>query len=74
MSEKHLIEAIARRYREMPRNKRVAAIRRFAARSAADKRFFRRYFPDLFTEAFPPPKPGTRSASARSRMRRATPQ
>jgi hypothetical protein len=72
VSEKHLIEAIARRYMEMPRKKRVAIVREFAARSAADKRFFRTYFPELFTEAFPHPKPGARPASARARQRRAT--
>ena len=74
VSEKHLIEAIACKYMEMPRNKRVATIRRFVARSAADKRFFRQYFPDLFIEAFPPLKPDARSAGARQSARRAAPR
>ena len=52
MTEADLIEEIARRYKEMPRKKRVATIRKSAAKSAADKRFFRRYFPDLYQEAF----------------------
>ena len=70
MSEKLLIEAIARKYMEMPRKKRVAIIREFATRSAADKRFFRRYFPDLFNEAFPAAAAGGRSGSAGLRARR----
>ena len=72
MSEKLLIEAIARKYMEMPRKKRVAIIREFAARSAADKRFFRRYFPALFNEAFPNSAARAGSGSARRRNRRAT--
>ena len=72
MSEIHLIKAIARRYKEMPKKKRVAIIREFAARSAADKRFFRRYFPELFNEAFPNTTTDARSGSARPRARRAT--
>jgi len=70
MSEKDLIAAIDRKYKEMPRKKRVAVIREFAARSAADKRFFRRYFPELFNEAFPVSAAGARSGSAGSRARR----
>jgi hypothetical protein len=74
MSEKNLIDAIARRFKEMPRNKRVASIRRLAAKSAADERFVRRYFPELFNEAFRPSVAGVRSRSARPRARRATPR
>ena len=70
MSEKDLIAAIDLKYKEMPRNKRVAIIREFASRSAADKRFFRRYFPDPFNEAFPAAAAGGRSGSAGSRARR----
>ena len=74
MSEKLLIEAIARKYMEMPRKKRVAIIREFATRSAADRRFFRRYFPELFNEAFPTSAAGVRPGSARRRTRHATPR
>ena len=74
MSEKHLIEAVARRFREMPRNKRVASIRKLASKSAADERFVRRYFPELFKEAFPSSAARARSVSARRRARRATPR
>ena len=71
MSEKHLIEAIARKYKELPRKKRVAIVREFATRSAADKRFFRRYFPELFAEAFPASAAGARPAVARRSARAA---
>ena len=74
MSEKLLIEAIARKYMEMPRKKRVAIIREFATRSAADERFFRRYFPELFNEAFPTSAASARPGSARRRTRHATPR
>jgi hypothetical protein len=69
MSEKDLIAAIARKYKEMPRKKRVAIIREFAGRSEADKRFFLRYFPDLYNEAFPTLAAGARPGSARRRAR-----
>jgi len=65
MSEKHLIEAVSRRFKEMPRKKRVASIRKLASQSAADERFVRRYFLDLFNEAFRPSAAGARSGSAR---------
>jgi hypothetical protein len=74
MSEKDLIAAIDRKYKELPRKKRVAIIREFSARSAADKRFFLRYFPDLYNEAFPTPAAGARPESVRRRARRATPR
>jgi hypothetical protein len=74
MSEKHLIAAIARKYKEMPRKKRVTIVREFAARSAADKRFFRRYFPEFFNEAFPTSAAGARSRPARRGVRRAGPR
>jgi len=74
MSEKHLIEAIDRKFKEMPRNRLVGNIREFAARSAADKRFFRRYFSELFNEAFPSSTAGVRPGSARRRNRRGTPR
>jgi hypothetical protein len=74
MSEKHLIAAIDRKYKEMPRNKRVAIIREFAARSTADKRFFRRYFPEVFNEAFPTSAAGARPGPTQRRARRATPR
>jgi hypothetical protein len=53
----------------MPRNKRVAIIRKFAARSTADRCFFRRYFPELFKEAFPTSAADARSGSARRKKR-----
>jgi hypothetical protein len=74
MTEQDLIHAVADRFREMPRKKRMASIRKLASKSAADERFVRRYFPDLFKEAFPSSVAGARSGSARPRARRATPR
>jgi hypothetical protein len=74
MSEKDLIAAIDRKYKEMPRKKRVVIVREFANRSVADKRFFRRYFPELFNEAFPISRAGACTGSARQRARRAPPR
>jgi hypothetical protein len=74
MSEKDLIAAIARKYKEIPRNKRVAIIREFASRSAADKRFFRRYFAKLLNEAFHASASDSHSGSSRRRARGATPR
>jgi len=74
MSEKHLIEAVARRFKEMPRKKRVASIRKLASKSAEYERFVRRNFPDLFKEAFRPSVADAHSESTRPRVRRATPR
>ena len=74
MTEQDLIHAVADRFREMPRKKRVASIRKLASKSAADERFVRRYFPDLFREAFPSSAAGGRSVTGRRRARHATPQ
>jgi hypothetical protein len=63
LSKKHLIEAIAKRYWELPQTKRVADVRSFVARSAEDKRFFRRYFRELFDEAFPSLKTSARAGT-----------
>jgi hypothetical protein len=53
VSEKHLIEAIASRYKEMKPEDRVAEIRELTSRSAEDAEFIRQKFPELFAEAFP---------------------
>ena len=74
MTEANLIEAVARRFKDMPRNKRVASIRKLAAKSAADEKFIRRNFPELFNEAFRTSAADARSRSARRRVRRATPR
>jgi hypothetical protein len=74
MTEQDLIDAVAKRFKEMPRKKRVTSIRKLASKSAADERFVRLYFPDLFKEAFPSSGARGRSVSARARARRATPR
>jgi len=71
MSETHLIEAVARRFKALPKKERVRSIRVFAAKSEADKRFIRRYFPDLFEEAFRSSAAVPRSKTRRQRARRA---
>jgi hypothetical protein len=63
MSEKHLIQAISARYKALPRRKRISDVREFAGRSAEDTKFFQKYFPDLYQEAFRAP---ASSADARS--------
>jgi hypothetical protein len=51
MAEKHLAAAIARRFRKMSREERIAKVRKLAASSVEDERFVRRTFPALFLEA-----------------------
>jgi hypothetical protein len=63
VAEKHLIQAISERYMALPRRKRVAEVRKCAARSAEDSKFFQKYFPELYQEAF---RVKTSSAGGRS--------
>jgi hypothetical protein len=74
MSEAHLIEAVARRFKVLPKKERVKSIREFASQSEADKRFIRRYFPDLFKEAFRSSATVPRPKSPRQRQRHAAPR
>jgi hypothetical protein len=60
LAEKHLIKAIGEKYSKMGRKKRVETIR---ALSADGAKFIRKFFPDLYEEAFPRP---SREASASS--------
>jgi hypothetical protein len=73
VSEKHLIQAISARYKALPRLKRIADVRKFAGRSAEDTKFFQKYFPDLYQEAFraPSSSAGARSAVTRRNKRAA---
>jgi len=73
MSEKHLIQAISARYKALPRRKRIADVRKFAGQSAEDTKFFQKYFPDLYQEAFRAPSSlaGGRSAVTRRNKRAA---
>jgi len=52
MAEKHLAAAITQRFAGMSRKERVAKIRKLAGASAADEKFVRETFPDLYREAF----------------------
>jgi hypothetical protein len=63
LSEKHLIQAISARYKALPRRKRVATVRKLAGRSADDIKFFQKYFPDLYNEAFRTPASSARGRS-----------
>lgn len=74
MTEQDLINAVADRFKQMPRKQRVASIRKLASKSAADERFVRRHFPDLVEEAFPSSAARGRSLSVRPRARRAMPR
>lgn len=74
MSERHLIEEIARRYKAMPKGERIAEIKRMASGSAWDARFVQRTFPELYAEAFTRRRPRAgraRSGSAPQRKRAA---
>lgn len=74
MSEKHLIEEIARRYKAMPKAARIAEIRKMASGSARDASFVRRTFPELYREAFSRRRPraaGARLGSTQSQKRAA---
>ena len=53
MSERHLQAAIAKRFRALQKQDRIAAIRKLASGSTADKTFVRNSFPALYREAFP---------------------
>lgn len=53
MAERHLIKAISKRFKEMPKSKRIAKVRKLAGPSLADEGFIRTTFPDLYEEAFP---------------------
>src|SRR5260221_8308727 len=74
MSEKHLQEAIVRRFKAMKRPERIAAVRKLASGSADDEAFVRDYFPDLYREAFLSPRPaaGARFVSTPRRARAPT--
>jgi hypothetical protein len=76
MAEKHLIAAVTRRFEGMNRTERIAKIKKLAATSAADKKFVREAFPDLYREAFPSRRPaaGERSESSRRRARSGAPR
>ena len=74
MSETDLIEAVARRFKVLPKQERVKSIREFASQSEADKRFVRRYFPDLFKEAFRSSATVRRPKSHRQRALRTAPR
>jgi hypothetical protein len=73
MAEKHLVTAIARRFAGMTRKERVTKVRKLASTSAADEKFVRETFPDLYREAFASPRvAGERSGANRRRGRAAT--
>ena len=53
MADIHLITAIAKRYAKLAFNERVKKVRKLVARSRSNEVFIRKYFPDLYEEAFP---------------------
>jgi hypothetical protein len=52
MSAKDLAKAIAQRFKGMGKRERIAKIRKLAGASAADAKFVRETFPELYREAF----------------------
>ncbi len=50
MAEKHLIEAITKKYQKMSRNQRIKTIRSL---SEDGVKFIRRFCPQFYAEAFP---------------------
>ena len=53
LSEKHLAKAISKRFREMSGAERRRKIAKLAGRSAADEKFIRHNFPELYRELTP---------------------
>lgn len=60
--EEHLIREIARRFRRTPASKRIAEVREFMSRSAANRKLIEKAFPEFYREAMSP----VRRASAGS--------
>ncbi|OFW42400.1 MAG: hypothetical protein A3J28_14665 [Acidobacteria bacterium RIFCSPLOWO2_12_FULL_60_22] len=54
MAEKHLIDAISKRFKSMSGRKRAEKIRKLASESSENRKFIKKTFPDLYQEAFPP--------------------
>jgi len=53
MAERDLKVAILKRFTAMKRQEHIAAVRKLASESVADKAFVRDFFPALYREAFP---------------------
>jgi len=67
MAEKHLIEAIGKKYAVMSRSKRIKTIRSLGEEGSG---FIRKFFPDFYSEAFPK-RSRSASGSWQSSSRRA---
>ena len=66
MPEKDLIEAVRASYMQMKEAERIREIREMARKSAEDADFIRRYFPELYSEAFPQRRLGEADACLES--------
>ena len=53
MAEIHLLTAIAKKYAKLGVSERIKKIRKLVEKSEANEEFIRKYFPDLYEEAFP---------------------
>ena len=69
MSAKDLAKAIAQRFEGMGKRERIAKIRKLAGASAADAKFVRETFPELYREAFLTSSRGADARLAATRRR-----
>lgn len=53
MTDIHLLTAIAQQYARMSAADRIKKIKKLTAKSAANRDFIRKYYPDFYGEAFP---------------------
>jgi hypothetical protein len=53
VSEEHLIQAIAGTYAKMPQVERIKKVRELVRKSASNKDFLKKFFPDMYREAYP---------------------
>jgi hypothetical protein len=49
--EEYLVQEIARRFKRTPRAKRIAEVKEFMNKSAANRQLIKKSFPDLYAEA-----------------------
>jgi len=53
MSEEHLLRAITAHYQGMPAEQRVAKVRLLARKSPETRDFLKKFFPEMYREAYP---------------------
>ena len=53
LAEIHLLTAIAQKYARLSVSDRIRKIKKLVAKSAANRDFLRKFYPDFYEEAFP---------------------